>query len=36
MDGLLKDFKRAIILGDNELAVEIDEELTDWMYELEA
>jgi len=36
MDGLLKDLKRAIILSDKELAEEIDEELTDWMYELEA
>lgn len=36
MDGLLRKLKRAIIKGNNELAVEIDEELTDWMYELEA
>ncbi|WP_298836677.1 Hsp70 family protein [Clostridium sp.] len=36
MDGLLRKLKRAIIQGDSELAAEIDEELTDWMYELEA
>lgn len=36
MDSLLKNLKRAIIAGDNELAAKVDEELTDWMYELEA
>lgn len=36
MASLLKDFKRAIILSNYVLAEEIDEELTDWMYELEA
>lgn len=36
MDDLLKKLKRAIIAGDDELASHIDEELTDWMYELEA
>ena len=35
MDAFLKQLKRAIINGDKELVVELDEELTDWMYELE-
>ena len=36
MDDLLKKLKRAIIAEDNELASHFDQELTDWMYELEA
>lgn len=35
LDILLKDLKRAIITGNNKLIEEIDEELTDLMYELE-
>lgn len=35
LDSLVKDLKKAIITGKNELAEELKEELTDIMYELE-
>lgn len=35
LDSLAKDLKKAIILGKKELAEELEEELTDIMYELE-
>lgn len=35
LDSLAKDLKKAVILGKKELAEELEEELTDIMYELE-